>query len=61
MADILWNPTASGIKNGSAFVRYSDLSSDFQRPELNSTREVVNNSGVLDSRFDEIRYYTSSG
>lgn len=61
MADILHNPTASGIKNGSAFARYSDLSSDFVRPDLNSTWEVVNNSGVLDDRLDEIRYYTSSG
>lgn len=61
MADILHKPSGTIINNGSAFVRYSDLSSDSVRPELNTTLEIVKNSGILDTRFDDIRYYTSSG
>jgi hypothetical protein len=55
---------ANPIRNGRAMVSIQPVVVINNRTlpsKINSTYEMLYNSGVLDDRLDEIRYYTSSG
>ena len=61
MPDVLQSITSAGFKNGTAVVSVGSLgvvSNHTLGPKQNKTSELIKESGVLDIRFDEVRYYS---
>jgi hypothetical protein len=63
MADVLQKViSGNGIVNGSAVVTVTPLPNTAKTrldPPINQTAQVTAVSGVLDSRFDDVNYYTA--
>lgn len=59
MADIFEKiKQANSIKNGGSVVFYNELTPPTGVPPKVNTSHVVTQSGVLDTRFDDARYYS---
>tara|TARA_B100002052_G_scaffold280086_1_gene287914 strand:+ start:146 stop:352 length:207 start_codon:yes stop_codon:yes gene_type:complete len=61
MADVLKKAVASNdLKNGSLVVsinKFGTITNHVIDPKLNKTDTVISQSGILDTRFDDIGYY----
>jgi hypothetical protein len=61
MPDVLQSITSGGFKNGTAVVSVGTLgvvSNHTLNTVKNKVTEIPKQSGVLDIRFDEVRYYS---
>ena len=61
MPDVLQSITNAGFKNGTAVVSVGSLgvvSNHTLAAKQNKTSDLIKESGVLDLRFDEVRYYS---
>ena len=61
MPDVLQSITSGGFKNGTAVVSVGTLgvvSNHTLDTVKNKVSEIPKQSGVLDSRLDEVRYYS---
>ena len=62
MADVLQKSiTSNDLKNGTIVVstnKFGTLINHVVDPETNQTETVLNQSGVLDTRFDDTTYYS---
>ena len=61
MADVLKKAiTSNDLKNGSLLVstnKFGTITNHVIDPKINKTDTVIDQSGILDSRFDDIGYY----
>ena len=61
MPDVLQSITSGGFKNGTAVVSVGTLgvvSNHTLNAVKNQVSEIPKQSGVLDTRLDEVRYYS---
>lgn len=62
MADVLQKSiTSNDLKNGTIVVstnKFGTLTNHVVDPKINQTETVLNQSGVLDTRFDDTTYYS---
>lgn len=62
MADVFQKViSGNGIKNGTAVVSVDKLgvvTNHTLNPVFNKDDQIISQSGLLDTRFDEVRYYT---
>jgi len=62
MADVLQKTIAgNGFNQGTAMVSITTLpvlTNHTLAPKINQTAQILTQSGVLDSRFDDVRYYS---
>ena len=62
MADVLQKSiTSNDLKNGTVVVstnKFGTLTNHVVDPKINQTETVLNQSGVLDTRFDDTTYYS---
>lgn len=61
MPDVLQSITSGGFKNGTAVVSVGTLgvvSSHTLETVKNQVSEIPKQSGILDTRLDEVRYYS---
>ena len=63
MSDVLQKSiTSNDLKNGTIVVstnKFGTLTNHIVDPKTNLTETVLNQSGVLDTRFDDTTYYSS--
>jgi hypothetical protein len=61
MADVLKKVIeGNDLKNGSLVVstnKFGTITNHIIDPKINKTDTVINQSGILDSRFDDVGYY----